>query len=305
MRILLWALPLLVAISTFAFAQTFDLGDLRPSSTEKYYLRLVTGDILTGFIVEIIDDDEKGGGVKIRTAIGTATVYATQIAELTPMKTLYPHQHRIFIMPTADPIGGNHFIGLYELFFLYGGIGISDIVSITAGRTIVPSVPSSDQVSVLNVKTTLYHSENQTMPGHMSFALGANLAWLNERNQLLNLYGVSTFTGARARITSVLFYKATGDDLVMASAGTIGNTTIHYEKGAVGIGVGLDTKLTEGRYDVHVLAELWNHDISRPTNTAIMLGFRLWNTTFSADFGITFFTAPAVAPVANFVWTPF
>lgn len=305
MRTLLWILPLLLAISTFASAQTFSLDDLQPSSTEKYYLRLTTGDILTGFIVEIIDDEEQGEGIKIKTAIGTATVYAVQIAELTPFKTLYPHQHRIFIMPTADPIGDNHFIGLYELFFLYGGMGIGDIVSITAGRTIVPSVPSSDQVSVLNVKTTLYHRENQTMPGHMSFALGANLAWLNARNQLLNLYGVGTFTGARARITSVLFYKATGDDIALASAGTIGNTTIHYEKGSVGLGIGLDTKLTEGRYDVHIIGELWNHNISRPTNTAIMLGIRLWNTTFSADFGLTFFTAPAAAPVANFVWTPF
>lgn len=305
MYILLWTLFLLAVVSTTVTAQSFSLEGIQPDFQKRYYLRLITGDILTGVIVDLVDDEEQGEGIKIKTAIGTATVYASQIEELTPTDTAYPHQHRIFIMPTADPIGSNHFIGLYELFFLYGGAGISDILSITAGRTIVPSVPAADQVSVLNVKTTLYRRENQSMPGHMSFALGANLAWLNARNQLLNLYGVGTFTGARARITSVLFYKATGEDVVLASAGTIGSTTVQYEKGSVGIGIGLDTKLTEGRYDVHVIGELWNHNVSRPTNTAIMLGFRLWNTTFSADFGLTFFTAPAVAPVANFVWTPF
>lgn len=305
MRLTVLSLFLFLVITASLCARTFSLEGYGSHIGQKYYLRLVNGDILSGVLVDVFDDEEQGEAIKIKTAVGTATVYASQIAELTLMEKVYPHSHRVFIMPTADPISSNHFVGLYELFLLYGGAGIADIVSITAGRTIIPTIPSSDQVSLVNVKATLYREDNATMPGHISFALGANLAWLNAPNQLLNLYGVGTFTGARARITGVLFYKARGEDVVLAQAGTIGSTFINYEKGSVGIGVGLDTKLTDGRYDVHVIGELWNHNIARPTNTAVLLGIRLWNTTFSADFGLTFFTAPAVVPVANFVWTPF
>ncbi len=288
-----------------AVAAPVSLDDIRPNADIRYYVRLAGGDILTGPIVEVFDDEREGPAIKVKTAIGTATVYASQIEELTPLEKAYPHSHRVFIMPTAEPISNNHFIGLYELLFLYGGAGIADIVSVTAGRSVVPSVPASEQVSVLNLKATVYREEQQDMPGHISFALGANFAWLNDRNRLINLYGVGTFTGARARITGALFYKAAGEDVVTARAGTIGSTDINYARGAVGVGVGLDTRLTNGRYDLHVLAELWNHDVGRPSNTAVLLGLRLWNTDFSADFGIAFFTAPAIAPVANFVWTPF
>ncbi len=295
---------LCIALSADAVASV-SLDGIRPNAETRYYVRLSEGDILTGVIVEVFDDERGGAAIKMKTAIGTATVYASQIEEITPLEQAYPHSHRIFIMPTAEPIGSNHFIGLYELLFLYGGAGIADVVSVTAGRSMVPSVPSSEQVSVLNIKATVYREEQHDLPGHISFALGANFAWLNDRNRLVNLYGVGTFTGARARITGTLFYKAAGEDVVTAQAGTIGSTNINYARGAVGIGVGLDTKLTNGRYDLHVLAELWNHDIGRPSNTAVLLGLRLWNTDFSADFGIAFFTAPAIAPVANFVWTPF
>lgn len=305
MRITALSLLVFFAMIAAVCAQTFSLEGYRSHIGQRYYLRLISGDVLSGVLVDVFDDEERGEAIKLKTAIGTATIYAVQISELTLMDEVYPHAHRIFIMPTAEPIGSNHFAGLYELFFLYGGVGIADIVSVTAGRTIVPFVPASDQISIVNVKATLYREENETMPGHIAFALGANLAWLNASNQFLNMYGVATFTGARARITGVLFYKATGEDAIVANAGTIGSTLINYERGSVGIGVGLDTKLTDGRYDVHVIGELWNHNIARPTNTAVMLGVRLWNTTFSADFGLTFFTAPAVVPVANFVWTPF
>jgi hypothetical protein len=305
MRIAVLSLCFFVVLIANVYARNISLEDYRSHIGQSYYLRLINGDVLSGVLVDVFDDEEHGEAVKLKTAIGTATIYAEQIAELTPMDEVYPHAHRIFIMPTADPIGNNHFVGLYELFFLYGGVGIADIVSITAGRTIVPLIPSSDQISTVNIKATLYREDNKTMPGHISFALGANLAWLNAPNQLLNMYGVATFTGARARISGVLFYKATGEDVITLNGGTIGSTLLNYERGSVGIGVGLDTKLTDGRYDIHVIGELWNHNIARPTNTAVMLGFRLWNTTFSADFGLTFFTAPAVVPVANFVWTPF
>jgi hypothetical protein len=36
-----------------------------------------------------------------------------------------------------------------------------------------------------------------------------------------------------------------------------------------------------------------------------MLGLRVSNTAVSADFGMAFFTAPAIAPYFGFSWTPF
>ncbi|MBK9246539.1 MAG: hypothetical protein IPM69_00115 [Ignavibacteria bacterium] len=116
-------------------------------------MRLKTGDILTGYIVELVTDETEGAGIKIKTAIGIATIYAKQIADLRLQEEANRHSHRLYIMPTAEPIGSNHFIGNYEGVFLYAGAGWK-FLSVTAGRTFVPTVPSSEQFSVMTAKAT-------------------------------------------------------------------------------------------------------------------------------------------------------
>ena len=68
------------------------------------------GELLIGTVVDIVSDEKEGKGIKLKTAIGTATIYESQIVEITALDDLYRHAHRVFLLPTAEPIKGNHFI---------------------------------------------------------------------------------------------------------------------------------------------------------------------------------------------------
>lgn len=286
-----------------AIAQSVAFDDLVPDATTRYYVRLLSGDELTGAIVDIVDDDFDGAGIQLRTAIGTATVFEWQIAEIRPLVFAYPHPHRLFVMPTALPIGEHEFIGLYELLFLYGGFGFQQVLSFTAGRTFVPSVPSEQQATLLMLKATLYDRRTEKHGEGVTLAVGGNLAYLNKNNPMTHLYGVGTWSSEETHLNALVFAKVSGADSTTVRMGTLGDVGLLYAKGTVGIGAGLDTRLAPGQRTIRFIGELWLHDVTQPKKAVAMAGVRLWNTDFSADFGLAVFRG-GVAPVASFVWTP-
>ncbi len=276
--------------------------DFDPPQDEVYYVRLINGEEYSGIIRDIIEDDKNGTTLKIKLMIGTAEIACSQIAELRPFEKLYRHNHRIFLLPTADPIGDNYFLGNFELLMLYAGAGY-DRFSITAGRTIIPGISAAEQGTLLNVKATIYSEKNIAMPGGFTLAVGSNLAWLNNANQMLHFYGNGTFTMTRTRLTLAMFYKHGAEDFFTISGGRFGNFNVQYPNGALGIALGFDTKFT-AMNDVHFICELWNSDLAKPMNAGALLGLRIANTHVSADFGLSVWTAPAIAPFVSFVWTP-
>ncbi len=280
-----------------------NLSSIRADNETAYQVRLTNGDILTGVVADEINDDKKGHGIKLRTTIGATVIYESEVAEILEAEESYRHGHRAWILPTAEPIGSNHFIGLWELGFVYGGFGISDIGSVTLGRSFVPGIRSDEQISVINAKATVYRMNWETMEGGMDVAVGGNLGFINSGNRLEHIYGLATFRGAKSRITGGIFYKAGSSDAYRLR---FNNEAINmfYSDGSFGIALGLDTRLS-ARHDMHVIGELWNSDVTKPTNTGVMLGIRLANTSVSADFGLAFFTQPFVAPFVSFAWTPF
>ncbi|MBM2814175.1 MAG: hypothetical protein HW421_937 [Ignavibacteria bacterium] len=303
-------LNIFVSLSLITFSSVMKLSaqenifhDINTGNEIEYVVRLTNGDILTGTVVEMISSTENGEGMKFKTSLGIAPVWGKQIAGITPYSTYNRHSHRIYFLPTAEPIGQNYFVGIFEMLFVYAGAGVSDWLSFTAGRSLIPGIPSNHQITDFNIKTTFYSQFYEEYYARISFAAGCNYGLINHDNELVHFYVCGTYRGNKSIITASIFYKAMSKDFYLLKFGP-NMIDLPYENGSMGIGFGIDTKFTSWN-DLHFIGELWNSNIGKPTNTGIMLGFRIANTQVGADFGIAFFTQPLYIPFMSFVWTPF
>lgn len=268
-----------------------------------YYIRLLNGDILTGSILMIEEGSEPA--LRIQAKIGRAMIFVREIAYISEYAKAYRHNHRYYIMPTAIPIHNNHFVGLWEILFLYGGFGVSDVFSMTAGRSFVPGLASDEQLSTFNAKFTISETQNGLVEGGKEYwAVGAQGSWLGAENFVGNIYAVATFTGRRTSVSTIFFAKVGGPDFYIASGSTLFSPfKVNYSSGTMGAGIGLDSRIP-GMHDMYFIGELWNNDLTRPANTALLLGVRLSNSTLSMDFGFTLFSQPTVVPVVSVALTP-
>lgn len=282
-----------------------EVAKLDANGGVRYLVRLEDGEELIGTVVDVLDGDSVKSAIKLKTSIGTATIYLSQIREIRSMDDDYRHAHRVFLMPTAEPIGNDHFVGSVELLGVWAGAGIGEIGSVFVARTVIPGISSREQVSVCNLKATVYEERYESMTGKMNFALGVNLGWLNAANRITNVYAAGTFTRVRSRITGIVFGNISGSqsDLFTATAGTLGSVLVRYPSGSVGFGIGVDTRFP-GRQDLHVIAELWNSNISSANNSLFLLGLRMANSSVSMDFGFAVVPGFTLVPVTSFSWTP-
>lgn len=289
---------LFFSITLSALAKDIDLkyGNI-------YVFKLKNGDLVTGLVNNEVEVKDFGKGISVDTQLGEAVIFYDQIEEYRLEEEQYRHAHRVYFIPTAEPIGDNHFIGNFELLFLYGGFGIMDKISVTAGRSIIPTIRSEEQITDLNVKFTLYNEKYENFDGKLTLALGGNLAFVNNDNRFIHAYGVATFRKERSSLTLNVFTKLGSEDFYRPNFKD-NFFDINYGNGAVGLAIGLDTKFTHW-HDIHFIGEIWNANVAKPQDTGVLLGFRLANTEFGADFGLAFFTTPVVAPFFSFVWTPF
>lgn len=269
----------------------------------EYVVRLVNGDIISGYITEFISSQKEGDGIKLKTELGTATIFEYQILEIDKKEVFYRHNHRVFLLPTAEPIKNNHFIGAFEMLFLYAGFGLFDFISITVGRSIIPVIQSKQQLTLMNVKATFLDVDFPDLNSKAILAIGGNIGFVNHNNRMIHYYAVGTFLLSRTSLTASVFYKAGSLDYYPVKFDN-NYFDIKYPDGAVGVALGVDSKIST-RHDLHIIGELWNNDVARPTNTAVLLGLRICNTDISADFGFSFFTQPFIAPFMSFTWTPF
>lgn len=282
---------------------SYSESELKSYEDYECIVRLKNGDIISGVITDTFTSENEGTGIKILTELGKATIYINQIADIRIKDEYYRHNHRVFLLPTANPIKNNHFIGSFELLFLYFGGGISDFLSITAGRSIIPLLSSSQQISLINVKFTFLTMEFDSIARMVSLAVGGNLGFANHNNRFQHLYIASTVKLFKTELTGLVYYKLGSDDFNFIRYGN-NLQELKYPNGSFGIGLGIDTEIPRLK-GLHFIGELWNIDVERPTNTALMLGLRLCNTVVSADFGLALFTQPYLFPFVSFVWTPF
>lgn len=270
----------------------------------EYFVRLVSGDQLVGELRDTVSTPDYGLAIKLKLPFGIATIYVSQIAEMVPRKEYYRHSHRVAVMPTAEPIHNDHFVGNLELVALWGGVGIGRVLSVVAGRTFIPTLRQEQQFSLLNTKVTFLDYDHEDGGGRTAMSGGLNMAWLNDANRLVNAFVNATFTGPKSRITALMVMKVGGSNDILARIGENSTFPVQYVTGAVGLGVGVDTQLS-GDYGLHALAELWVADIARPNASTFIGGLRWANSTVAFDFSLALFPQPAVVPLVSFSWTPF
>jgi len=202
--------------------------------------------------------------------------------------------YRHFIMPTGRAIDGGY-VGVWELAFLQAGVGFGDAVSFSGGFTAMPTVSFKSQFAFIQGKLTVVDE------GPFSFAFGLNELRLTSDHLYTHLFAVGTYElPSRMRFTGLVFYKLVGDDFPIVNVRPYGDFSFNYG-GALGGGIGFDAPVPEVD-NLHVVAELWNHDIQSPTKLAGLIALRVENSRFSSDFGLMYFTQPLLVPVANFVW---
>lgn len=281
------------------------LKSLRTGETE-YRVRLTNGDILTGKIVEILAKSSQiqEESIVLETSLGKLTIFASEISEIRPRRTAYRHNHRSYIMPTAEPIGNNHFLGLWEFLLLYGGVGITDYISLTAGRSVVPFIAPEEQFTLVNVKISPYIVELDDSGNRLFTCVGGNFALVNAANQFWHIYAGATFKGSRSSITGQVFYKVNEPNVYRIRAGNFLDVAARYAASTIGLGVAVDTRISD-HHDMHFIGELWNANVLQPSATAILLGLRLHNGSVSMDGGLAIFTQPFIFPFVSFAWTPF
>lgn len=292
---------------------------LREEPDREYVFRLRNGDVISGPILdiqswapalspgspEVPDQESLGFTVSVDALTGKVTIDSRDIAYFERRYEAYRHRHRGYIIPTAQPIGDDAFIGLWEIGFLYAGGGVGPL-SVTAGRSFVPGIPARDQFSLVNVKATVAEADNGLVEsGKQYYAVGFNGAWLNDKNFIGHAYVNATFTGARAAATTTFFTKVAGPELMQVNLGTLVNAfNLPLANGAFGVAISIDTRFPDF-HDLHAVMELANADITRPGNTLLYLGVRTALSSVGMDFGITLAPGPTVIPAVAFAWTPF
>lgn len=299
-----------IAIPQRAAAQEIGIGDrvldaMEYDTDAEYYVRLVNGDVVTGQILEI-SSDSTGTFLRLAASFGRARLYAREISWIGPREASYRARSRGILLPTAQPIGNDHYLALVEAVMPTIGVGIGSVLSITAGRTVVPGIGWSNQFSTVNIKGTLYEGPNGLVEqGKQVYALGVNGAWINDVNFIGHVYGVATYTGKRTSVSTLVHAKVSGKDDYTVSGGNLFSPfRFPYANGTIGLAFMMDVRFPE-LHDLHFIGELWNADILRPSNSALFLGVRQGNTALTFDFGVAVLPGPNVAPALVVQWTPF
>ncbi len=273
------------------------------NSDVKYIIRLKSGDEFTGFVTDNGEKDDYGKYLKLQTALGVPKVYYTEIDGIQEYGDIYKNNHRVFLMPTAEPIAGAPFIGNYEAFLFYGGFGITQYFSLTAGRSAIPLLYPGQQFSLINVKSTFLTVPFDSIEGHLSLALGGNVSFINNDNRLIHFYTAATIRFKRSSFTATVYYKTGSDDFYEIDYTNL-VMPLYYANGTIGIGMGVETKFP-GRNDLFFTGEFWNKDIANLRSSCFSMGLRSVYDKLSMEYGFMLFTNPYIVPYFGFTWTPF
>jgi hypothetical protein len=259
----------------------------------EFIVVMESGDSFRGNVVSYTDST-----LTIQTEFNRVVVAKSLVKEFIPVEGSYLKRPQHFLMPTASPSGPGVFISNYELGFFYGGVGIGEGATLTAGFSTIPTISLSSQIYHMGAKFTVQRE------GPVQLAVGATYSFLTTREPYAHLYAVTTTKLGTGRWSAMLFYKISGAErapIEVYGPGTDTTKFTLFYEGALGAALGLDAPLF-GRDDMGLFAEIWNNDLTKPQNTASVIGVRVFNERASADFGVSLIAGPYVVPVMSFTW---
>jgi len=168
------------------------------TSGRNLKLELKDGSDVVGKIVSITDTTlffRSLSGIEMTVPIFAITDYEELNGEV--VGDVYyrkdPNQSRLFIAPTAQPIGsGKVYFSDYMVFFPSFAVGLGNVVSVGAGMTLIPGV--EDELFYLNLKVTVANASFNK--NNLCFAVGgmyANSTQNNSDGQSV-IYGLGTYS---------------------------------------------------------------------------------------------------------------
>jgi len=303
-RALVLMLVIVSCITVLSADDKFPLENFDPDPELIYYVRTINGDVLSGLTTQV-KEDGRGNYIELTTINGRIRIYEENIAWIGLYIDSYRADSRGLLIPNAEPIGNDSYIGITEAVMPTVGIGYTPYLNVVAGRTIIPGIGAENQFSLVNIKSTLYEAENGLVEGGKQFyAVGFNASWVGDVNFIGHVYGAATFTGKRTRVTTLVHWKAVGKDVYTVSTGSLASPfQFPYINGTLGVGLMMDIRFPE-LHDVHLLGELWGADISRPSQSGLFVGLRQTNNQLTYDFGLGLLPRGVLVPIVNFAWTP-
>ncbi|GAB5466251.1 MAG: hypothetical protein Kapaf2KO_16870 [Candidatus Kapaibacteriales bacterium] len=278
-----------------------DFYDLLSDPEIKYNFRLADGGLLIGSIDSFIGDDKLGEGIIVNTLVGKVAIYHNNLIDAYMVEDANRHGHRAYIMPTAKPIGDDHFIGNWQVGLIHGGFGIYDIASISGGVTLLPG--TGFQAYFINGKFTVAQDEFDDKIGGYAIALGGVYSSVFHA-KLAFAYANASFYGERTTLTGMFFGRVNAAPDVETIKLYDRAFPIFLPQGAMGLGFSMDTKFSRWS-NTRFVGELWAPDLTNPLNAAAMGGLRLDNNKVAYDFGVAVLLVPAIVPYFSFSWTPF
>jgi hypothetical protein len=260
LQISLWVLLVFFAFSANVFAQQ----DSTITGVHKIYLK--DGSVLVGY-----SQSENDSLLTFKTLTSMELLIPRDqiLKRETTSGTLVrgefwrrdPNRTRMLFAPTARPLKtGQGYFSIYEIFFPFVAVGLTDFLSIAGGMTLVPG--AENQLFYIAPKITPVHLEN--------FDVAAGVLYILIPTDSENagiVYGVSTYGTEKASLTVGLGWGFLGDDFSDKPILVLGG----------------DVRLS-GK--TKLITENWilpDSDVS-----LVSLGIRFFGENLAADFGLVY-----------------
>jgi hypothetical protein len=112
------------------------LVDFDPDPELVYYVRTTSGDVLSGLSTQV-KEDGKGNFIELTTQNGRLKIYEENIAWIGLYIDSYRADSRGLLIPNAEPIGNDSYIGVTEAVIPTIGIGYTPYLKIISVLTIL------------------------------------------------------------------------------------------------------------------------------------------------------------------------